>query len=85
MRRLEVIVGRGSGQEIENATKTENVVEKVVEMSKTDERMEEWEKTRQEAKMKPLVDRRHRIFWRRNKTIPARFEEMVRPRTPRRH
>ena len=49
MRRLEVIFGKGSSQEIEKATTKEKIVERIVEMTKREEQIELWEKMRVEA------------------------------------
>ena len=73
MRRLEEIFGRGSRQEIENATTKEKIVERIEELSKREEQFEVWEKMRQEAKRRQREDRRLNLFWRRNKTFPMQF------------
>ena len=73
MRRLEEIFGRGSSQEIENATTKEKIVERIEELSKREEQFEVWEKMRQEAKRRQREDRRLNLFWRRNKTFPVQF------------
>ena len=71
--RLEEIFGRGSRQEIEKSTTSEKIIERIEELSRREEQLEEWEKMRQDAKRKQRDDRRLNVFWRRNKTFPAQF------------
>ena len=72
-RRLEEIFGKGSRQEIEGATTKEKIAERIEELSKREEQFEEWERMRREAKKSQLDDRRLNLFWRMNKTFPAKF------------
>ena len=52
MKRLDEIFGIGSSQEIEKATSAEKIVERIEELSKREEQLEEWEKMRQAAKIR---------------------------------
>ena len=72
-RRFDEIFGRGSSQEIEKATTNEKIVERIEDMSRTEEQFEEWEKMRQDAKRRQREDRRLNVFWRRNKSFPKQF------------
>ena len=72
-RRIEAIFGKGSAQEIGDATTKERIVERIEELSKREQQFEEWEKMRQDAKRRQMEDRRINLFWRRNKTFPAQF------------
>ena len=70
---MESIFGEGRGREIETATTREKVIERITEMSKTEEQFEEWEMMRQEAKRKQREDRRLNLFWTKNKSFPAQY------------
>ena len=48
-------------------------MERIEEMSKTEQQFEEWERMRREAKKRQREDRRVNLFWRRNKTFPKLF------------
>ena len=72
-RRIEAIFGKGSGQVIGNATTKEKIVERVEELSKREQQFDEWERMRREFKRRQRDDRRLNLFWRRNKTFPAKF------------
>ena len=50
VKRLENIFGEGSGKEIEKATTSEKIVERVEEMSKREEQFALWEKMRKDFK-----------------------------------
>ena len=50
------------------------MVERIVEMTKTEQQFEEWEKMRLEEKKRQRDDRRLNLFWRRNKTFPCNVE-----------
>ena len=71
--RLEVIFLKGAVQEIQKAITKETIIERIEEMSKTEEQFETWENMRMEAKRKQREDRRLNAFWRRNKTFPMLF------------
>ena len=71
--RIEAIFGKGSAQEIGNATTKEKNVERIEELSKREQQLDEWERMRQDAKRRQREDRRFNLFWRRNKTFPAKF------------
>ena len=71
--RIEELFGKGSSQEIGNATTKEKIVERIEELSKREQQLDEWEKMRQDAKRRQREDRRLNLFWRRNKTFPAKF------------
>ena len=73
MKRLDEIFGKVSGHEIEKATTDGKIVERIEELSKREEQLEQWERMRRESKQKPIEDRRLNIFWRRNKTFPTEF------------
>ena len=45
-RRLELIFGKGSKKEIEKATTDQKITERIEELAKRDEQLEEWEKMR---------------------------------------
>ena len=47
-RRLDEVFGNGSGDEIEEATTTEKIVERIEELSKREAQFEEWETIRRE-------------------------------------
>ena len=51
----------------------EEMVERIVEMSKTEQQFEEWERMRREEKRRQSDDRRFNLFWRRNKSFPKQF------------
>ena len=72
-RRVEEMFGKGSGQEIGNATTKEKIVERIEELSKREQQFDEWERMRTESKRRQKGDRRLNLFWRRNKTFPAKF------------
>ena len=72
-RRVEVIFGKGSRQEVEDATTPEKITERIAEMSKREEAFDEWEEMRREAKRRQREDRRLNIFWRKNKCFPKQF------------
>ena len=72
-RRLEQIFGRGSSQEIKAATTKDKIVERIEEISKREEQIDEWETMRKEARRRQREDRRLNLFWRRNKTFPTQF------------
>ena len=71
--RLEEIFGEGSSQEIGHATTKEKIVERIEELSKREQQLDEWEKMRKESKRRQREDRRLNVFWRRNKTFPAQL------------
>ena len=48
-------------------------MERIKEMSRTDEQFEIWERMRKESKRRQRGDRRLNTFWRRNKSFPAQF------------
>ena len=43
-------------------TAREEIVERIMEMSKTEQQFEEWESMRREAKKRQIEDRRMKIF-----------------------
>ena len=49
------------------------MIERIEEMSKTEEPFEIWENMRREAKRKQMEDRRLNVLWRRNMTFPTVF------------
>ena len=61
-RNAEEIFGKRSHLEIENLTVREEIVERIMEMSKTEQQFEEWESMRREAKKRQIEDRRMKIF-----------------------
>ena len=71
--RSEEMFGKGTGKEIGNATTKEKIVERIEELSKREQQFDEWERMRTESKRRQREDRRLNIFWRRNKTFPAKF------------
>ena len=71
-RRIESIFGKGSALEIGDAT-TKKIVERIEELSKREQQLDKWEKMRQDAKRRQREDRRLNLFWRRNKTFPAKY------------
>ena len=72
-RKLDALFGKGSHQEIAEATTREKIVERIEEMSKRENQLEEWEQMRREAKRHQREDRRLNLFWRRNRTFSAQF------------
>ena len=60
-RRVEVIFGKGSWQEIEDGTTIETT-ERITEVSKREEKFDEWEEMRREAKKRQREERRLNIF-----------------------
>ena len=53
-------------------------------MTKTEQQFEEWEAMRRDAKKGQREDRRHNVFWWRNKTFPKQIgsdEETPKQRT----
>ena len=72
-KRLETIFGIGSGQEIETATTKEKTVERIEELSKREQQLDEWERMKKEAKKRQREDRSLNLFWRRNKSFPVQF------------
>ena len=72
-RRLDEIFGNGSGDEINNATTTEKIVERIEELSKRETQFEEWETRRQETRRRQIEDKRLNAFWRRNETFPVQY------------
>ena len=77
--RIEAIFGKGSSQEIGNPTAKEKIVERIEELSKREQQLDEWEMMKQDAKRRQMDDRMLNLFWRRNKTFPAKFGEKKRP------
>ena len=71
-RRVEVIFGKGSRQEVENATTIE-ITKRIAEMSKREEKFDEWEEMRREAKKRQREDRWLNISWRKNKCFSKQF------------
>ena len=65
--------GKGSCQEIGHATTKEKIVERTEEPSKREHQLDEWERSRQDAKRRQRDDRRLNVFWRKNKTFHAQF------------
>ena len=55
---MEEIFGKGSRHEIENVTAREKIVERIEDMSKTEQQYEEWEAMRREEKKRQREDRR---------------------------
>ena len=49
-RQLEQIFGKGSSKEIQAATTKEKIVERIEELSKREEQIDEWETTRKEVR-----------------------------------
>ena len=72
-RRREEIYGNGSSHEIERTITNEKMIERIEDMSRTDEQFETWEKMRKETKRKQREDKRLNLFWRKNRTFPAQF------------
>ena len=72
-RNVEEIFGNGSREEIAKMTDIQKIVERIVEMSKNEAQLEEWEKMRREAKKRQMEDRRVNLFWRKNKCFPAQY------------
>ena len=72
-KRLEEIFGDGSNREIETATTTERIVERIENLSRTEEQVEIWERMRLEAKKRWREDRRLNFFWRKNECFPAQY------------
>ena len=72
-RRLDEIFGKGSIQEIEKATTNEKMIQRIEEMSRTDEQFEVWENMKKATKMRQREDIRLNLFWRRNKTFPVQY------------
>ena len=72
-RSVDEIFGKGSRHEIGHVTTREKMVERIVEMSKTEQQFEEWERMRREEKRRQRDDRRLNLFWRRNKSFPKSF------------
>ena len=72
-RMLEEIYGKGSSKEIERAATNEKMIERIEEMSRTDEQFEIWEKMRKETERKQREDKRLNLFWRRNTTFPVQY------------
>ena len=54
-------------------TSMEKIIERIVEMSKREAQLDEWEKMRREAKKKQREDRRLNVFWRKNKCFPTQY------------
>ena len=69
-KRLETIFGNWSKQTIACA-ETKKIIERIEDLSKTEEQFEVWERMRLESKKKQREDRRLNIFWRKNKCFPA--------------
>ena len=51
----------------------EIIIERIEEMSRTDELFEMWENMRKEFKRRQREDKRLNTFWRRNKSFPLQF------------
>ena len=78
---MDEIFGRGSSKEIEKATTTEKIIERIEELSKREEQFDKWEQMRQEARRKQREDRRLNIFWwRKRASLPSL--EMTRLQMP---
>ena len=76
MQRVEEMFGNGSGQENWNATTKEKIVERIEELSKREQQLDEWEMMRTEAKKRQREDRRLNLFWRKNRPSQSSLEEM---------
>ena len=72
-RNVEEIFGNGSREEIAKMTDIQKIVERIVEMSKNEAQLEEWEKMRREAKKRQMEDRRLNLFRRMNKCFPGQY------------
>ena len=72
-RNVDEIFGKGCHHEIGHVTTKEKMLERIVEMSKTEQQFEEWERMRREEKRRQRDDRRLNLFWRRNKSFPKQF------------
>ena len=57
-------------------------MERIEELSKREQQLDEWESMREDAKRRQRDDRRLNVFWMKNKTFPAQFGEEKRPRIP---
>ena len=72
-RMLESIIGKGSHEEIANATMNEKIVEMAIELSRREEHFEVCEKMRRKAKRRRWEDRRMNN-WRKNKPSRRNLE-----------
>ena len=68
-----MIFGKGSSQEVEDGTTIEKIAERIAEVSKRQEKFDEWEEMRREAKRRQREDRSLNIFCWKNKCFPAQF------------
>ena len=70
---LEETYGKGSSQEIERATANGKMIERIEEMSRTDEQFETRGKMMKVSKRRQREDERYNIFWIMNKTFPVQY------------
>ena len=54
--RIEEIFGKGSSQEIGNSTTKEKIAERIEELSKREQQLDEWQKMRLDTKRKQRED-----------------------------
>ena len=78
-RSVEEIFGKGSREEIAKMTDIQKIVERIVEMSKNEAQLEEWEKMRSEAKRKQRENRRLNLFWRKKSSSLRNSVEVKTP------
>ena len=67
------IFGKGTGQAIAKAATVEIIVERIEELSRREEPLQEWENMRRETKRRLREDRTLNLFWRKNKTFPTQY------------
>ena len=73
LRRKWEIFGKGSHHENSEITVRDKIAERIMEMSKTEQQFEEWERMKREAMKRQREDRRLNLLWLRNKTFPKQF------------
>ena len=79
LKKMDEIFGKGSREELANALTSDKMVERIEEISKTEEQFEVWEKTRTENKRKEREDRRLNVFWRRKSNSRRISKATMRP------
>ena len=84
-RMVEEIFRKGSSNEIEMAATKEKIVERIEELSKKEEQIDAWEKTRREFKKRQREDRRLNLFWRKTRPSTNNWAATMRPRMQRNH
>ena len=73
--RIEETFGKGSGQEIGNAETREKIVERIEELSKREQQLDEWERMRKETKRKQRSGQKTQCLLAEEQVLPCTVRE----------